>query len=278
MGNFRIKNVIVKSALNVLLGIGAIFMIFPFIWMILSSFKTSFEMMQLPLSFFPKVWTLENYRLVFEKIPVFRAFFNSIIVSSSITLLVLFTSSITGFIFAKMRFKGKELTFYYILLSLMIPVHVIIIPLYLVLTKFKMVNTYMGLIIPFAISGFGIYLLRSFIRGIPSELIEAARIEGASDFKIYLHIILPLVKPILAVLAILMFLWNYDEFLWPLIIVSGNELKTLPLVLALFTQGQSTYPAPSMAASSLVIIPVLIVYAFFQRYFVKGISLTGLKG
>ncbi|MCL5071495.1 MAG: carbohydrate ABC transporter permease [Actinobacteria bacterium] len=278
MDSLRIKRIAIKATLYVLLSIGALFMIFPFIWMILSSFKTSFEMMQIPLTFFPKVWTLENYKLVFEKLPVFRAFFNSLIVSSSITFLVLFTSSITGFIFAKMRFKGKELFFYYILLSLMVPIHLIIIPLYMVITKFGIVDTYMGLILPFAISGFGIYLLRSFIKGIPSELIEAAKIDGASDIRIYLNIILPLVKPILSVLAILIFLWSWDEFLWPLVVVSSNELKTVPLVLASFTMAEASYPAPSMAAASIVIIPVLIVYAFFQRNFVKGISLTGIKG
>lgn len=278
MNSFMTKTITIKVLLNVFLCIGAIFMIFPFIWMVLSSFKSSYEMMQLPLTFFPKEWTLENYKLVFERLPVLRAFLNSLIVSSGITFLVLFTSSITGFIFAKMRFKGKELLFYYFLLSLMIPIHLIIIPLYMVISKFKMVDSYMGLILPLAISGFGIYLLRSFIRGVPTELIDAAKIDGASDFRIYYSIILPLVKPILSVLAILIFLWSWDEFLWPLVVVSSNELKTIPLILALFTMAEASYPAPSMAASSVVIIPVLIVYAFFQRYFVKGISLTGLKG
>lgn len=160
----------------------------------------------------------------------------------------------------------------------MIPPQIVLIPLYILVNKFGWINSYQGLIFPWVMNAFGIFLMRQFMYGIPNDLIEAARIDGASDFRIYFSVIIPLVRSSIAVLGILIFLWTWDEFLWPLVIVNNNEMKTLPLLLVHFTQAEQQFPGESLAGASLVIGPVLIVYAFFQRHFVKGLSMTGLKG
>jgi multiple sugar transport system permease protein len=146
------------------------------------------------------------------------------------------------------------------------------------MSKFRWINTYQGLIFPFMMNAFGIFLMRQFMYGIPNDLIEAARIDGASDFRIYYSVIIPLVRSSIAVLGILIFLWTWDEFLWPLVAVSGNEMKTLPLLMSHFTQSEQELPGEALAGATLVIGPVLVVYAFFQRHFVRGLSMTGLKG
>jgi multiple sugar transport system permease protein len=274
---YKLSRYFSRTLLYVILSIGAFIFVFPFIWMLLSSFMTNAEITSSPLTVFPSSLYLQNYRIVFRDIPILRAFLNSIIVSSVVTFFVLFTSSLSGFMFAKMRFRGNNALFTYVLASLLFPTHVILIPLYLLVSKLKILDSYIGLALPFLISGFGIFLLRQFIYGIPTSLIEAARIDGGSDFKIYSRIILPLTKPVLSVLGILIFLWSYDEFFWPLVVVSSDKMKTLPLMLAHFTRAHGEHHGPSMAGSAIVVVPVLIVYVFFQRNFVKGMSMTGTK-
>jgi len=252
-------------------------MIFPFIWMLISSFKPSIEVISIPFKFLPTKWTFSNYKEVLQTLPMLKGYINSLIVSTSVVCLVLLSSSTAGYLFAKLRFKGRESLFFFILASLMIPPQIGIIPLYFLISKLHLTNNYIGLIVPFAMSAFGIFLMRQFISGIPNSLIEAARIDGATDFQIFYKVILPLIKPALSVLGILSFLWSWDEFLWPLIVITQNNMKTLPIILGHFTQAEAKYPGQSMAAITLVIVPILIVYAFFQRYFVEGMSMTGLK-
>lgn len=275
--NYKIISNILRVILHTFLVIGGLVMIFPFIWMIISSFKPSIEVISIPFKILPTKWTLSNYLQVFDELPMVRAYINSLIVSLLITFLVLFSSSAGGYLFAKLRFKGREPLFFFALASMMIPPQIGLIPLFFLVSKLHAANSYLGLVFPFAMSAFGIFLMRQFISGIPDSLIDAARIDGASDFIIYLKVILPMTKSAFSVLGILTFIWSWDEFLWPLVIISGNEMKTLPLVLGHFTQAESNFPGQSMAASALVIVPVLIVYAFFQRNFVKGMSMTGMK-
>ena len=275
--NYKIISNILRVILHTFLVIGGLVMIFPFIWMIISSFKPSIEVISIPFKILPTKWTLSNYLQVFDELPMVRAYINSLIVSLLITFLVLFSSSAGGYLFAKLRFKGREPLFFFTLASMMIPPQIGIIPLFFLMSRLHTTNSYIGLIFPFAMSAFGIFIMRQFISGIPNSLIDAARIDGASDFIIYLKVILPMTKSAFSVLGILTFIWSWDEFLWPLVIISGNEMKTLPLVLGHFTQAESNFPGQSMAASALVIVPVLIVYAFFQRNFVKGMSMTGMK-
>lgn len=268
---------ILRILLHLFLIISSLIMIFPFIWMIISSFKPSIEVISIPLKILPTKWTLANYKEVFEVLPMIRAYINSLIVSVSVVILVLLSSSTAGYLFAKLKFKGRDHLFFFVLASLMIPPQIGIIPLYFLISKLHLTNNYIGLIVPFAMSAFGIFLMRQFISGIPSSLIDAARIDGATDFVIYYKVILPLIKPAFSVLGILSFIWSWDEFLWPLVTINQNDMKTLPIILAHFTQAESKFPGQSMAAITIVIFPLLIVYAFFQRYFVEGMSMTGLK-
>lgn len=254
-------------------------MIFPFLWMVIASFKPNIDIISVDFKLFSSNWTLEHYRKVLSEMPVGRAYFNSLLVATVVTVSVIFTSSAAGFLFSKLRFRGRDVLFFIVLASVMIPPQIVLIPLYFMISKMHLVNTYPGLIIPFMMSAFGVFLMRQFTYGIPTELIEAARMDGASDWRIYFKVILPLVKSSIAVVGILTFLWTFDEFLWPLVTVNSKEMMTLPLILAKYAMAEGGVVAgSSMATTTLVVIPVLIVYAFFQRFFVSGMSMTGLKG
>jgi ABC-type glycerol-3-phosphate transport system permease component len=266
-----------RTLLHVVLGVGAIGFVFPFVWMILSSFMTNQEITASPITLVPGSLYFGNFQLVFHEIPIMRSWLNSLITAGLVVFFVLFSSSIAGFMFAKMKFKGNNTLFTLVLSSLLFPAHVILIPLYLLASRLKLLDSYAGIVLPFLISGFGVFLLRQFIYGIPDSLIDAARIDGASNIRIYLQIILPLVRPILSALGILIFVWTYDELLWPLTVINSNEMKTIPVVLGHFTRAHGQYPGASMAAAALVVVPVIIVYLFFQRNFTKGMSMTGTK-
>jgi multiple sugar transport system permease protein len=266
-----------RTILHVVLSAGAIGFVFPFIWMLLSSLMTNQEITASPLTLVPSSFFLGNFQLVFQEIPIMRSWLNSLITAGLVVFFVLFSSSSAGFMFAKMRFKGNNSLFTLVLSSLLFPAHVVLIPLYLMASRLNLLDSYVGIIMPFLISGFGVFLLRQFIYGIPDSLIDAARIDGASSLRIYLQVILPLVRPILSALGILIFVWTYDELLWPLTVINSNEMKTIPVVLGHFTRAHGQYPGASMAAATLVVVPVIIVYLFFQRNFTKGMSMTGIK-
>ena len=271
------KKTIYKTIIYVVLFIGGFIMIYPLLWMIINSFRTNFNLMTAPLVLFDPDYNLQNYIDVFGRLKLGRAFVNSLLVSSVITFFVLFSSSISGFLFAKFKFRGKEAIFMYALGTLMAPIYVILIPLFLLVSKLNLLDTLAAIFLPFLINAFGIFLMRQFIMGIPDSLIDAARIDGASDFGIYFRIIVPLTMPAISVLGILVFLWSWDEFLWPLVVVHTDTTKTIPIWLTVFTQAEAKLPGPSLAASTVVIIPVLIIYFIFQRNFLKGLSMTGLK-
>ncbi len=271
------KKTIYKTIIYVVLFIGGFIMIYPLLWMIINSFRTNFNLMTAPLVLFDPEYNLQNYIDVFGRLKLGRAFVNSLLVSSVITFFVLFSSSISGFLFAKFKFRGKEAIFMYALGTLMAPIYVILIPLFLLVSKLNLLDTLAAIFLPFLINAFGIFLMRQFIMGIPDSLIDAARIDGASDFGIYFRIIVPLTMPAISVLGILVFLWSWDEFLWPLVVVHTDTTKTIPIWLTVFTQAEAKLPGPSLAASTVVIIPVLIIYFIFQRNFLKGLSMTGLK-
>jgi multiple sugar transport system permease protein len=275
--SYHRRRIVFRIILYIVLGIGGFIMIYPFLWMIINSFRSSFNLMTAPLTVFDPAASLENYIMVFGRLKLGRAFLNSVIVSTIITVFVLFTSSISGFLFAKFRFKGKEALFMYVLGTLMAPIYVILIPLFRLVSAMGLLDTLAAIFVPFLIHAFGIFLMRQFIAGIPDSLIDAARIDGASDFGIYVRLILPLTMPALSVLGILIFLWSWDELLWPLVVVHSDATKTIPVWLTVFTQAEAKLPGPSLAASTVVIIPVLIVYFFFQRNFIKGMTMTGLK-
>ncbi len=264
----------------VILILGSLIAMMPFIWMILATFKTGAEVRQIPPTFFPNEFTLENYKTIFNdpQLPLGLFYRNSIIVAVSNTVLVLFTSSLFGFIFAKYEFKGKRFLFWFILATMMIPFQVTMIPGYLILVKLGLVNKLAGLIIPSAIDAFGIFLITQFAKSIPNEMMDAARVDGASEWRIYRSIALPQLGPALATLGMLTFMFNWNAYLWPLIVLTEQNVRTLPIILNWYSTQHSNQIHLTMTASVLVVLPILIVFLLSQRWIVRGLTLSGMKG
>ncbi len=259
--------------------LGTLVTLLPFLLAILTSFKTNAEIIRIPPTFIPENWTFQNYLTIFNdpKVPLLRFFFNSLFVSGSRVLGTLFTSSLAGYIFAKFRFWGRNLTFTYILGQLMIPFQIAMIPSYLILVKLRLVDSLWGLVIPSLVDAFGIFFMKQFIESIPSELIDAARVDGASEFAIYWRIILPQLGSALSALGIFSFMGSWNDYLWPLIVITTHEKRTLPLLLTWYNSQHGQRYDLTMAASVLVLLPILVVYFFFQRRIVQGVALTGFK-
>ena len=259
---------------------GSLISLLPFAWMLLSSFKTLKEVRQIPPTFFPQEFTLDNYQKVLtdEDLPLGIFYRNSAIIALANVIQVLFTSSLFGYIFAKFEFKGKKALFWFILSMMMIPSQMTMIPGYLILAKLKLINNLLGLIIPAAIDAFGIFLFRQFALSIPNELLDAARVDGAGEFQIYHRIVLPQLGPALATFGMLTFMFNWNAYLWPLIVLTEKNVRTLPIILTWFSNQMVDKTNLTMAASVLVILPVLIVFLFVQRWIVEGITLSGMKG
>jgi multiple sugar transport system permease protein len=251
----------------------------PFVWMIFGSFKTGKEIRQVPPTFLPENFTFENYETIFadEDVPLGLFYRNSAIIALANVVQILFTSSIFGYIFAKFEFRGKKAFFWFILATMMIPFQVTMIPGYLILTKLKLINNLWGLILPAAADAFGIFLFRQFCLSIPNELTDAARVDGASEFRIFRSIVLPQLGPALATFGMLTFMFNWNAYLWPLIVLTEQRVRTLPIILTWYSNQHSNQIHLTMAASVLVILPVLFVFMFTQRWIVKGITLTGIK-
>lgn len=252
----------------------------PFVWMILGSFKTGREIRQIPPTFIPQQFTLENYEKVLtdEDLPLGIFYRNSAIIALANVVQVLFTSSLFGYIFAKYEFKGKKALFWFIMSLMMIPSQMTMIPGYLILAKLKLINNLLGLIIPAAIDAFGIFLFRQFALSIPNELLDAARVDGAGEFHIYRRIVLPQLGPALATFGMLTFMFNWNAYLWPLIVLTEENVRTLPIILTWFSNRMVSNDHLTMAASVLVVLPVLIIFLFVQRWIVEGITLSGMKG
>jgi len=260
------------------LGLGMIAMIFPFIWMILGSFKTTAEIRANPLGFLPEAPTLDNYTQLFGRLDFATYFTNSVVVALFVTLGNIAFSSMVGYALAKLQFVGKRLLFVLVLGTLMVPGVVTFVPLFVLTSNLGLVNSYPGLILPFLITPLGVFLMRQFIMSLPDDIIEAARIDGASEWKIFLRVIMPLCGPAVATLTILTFLGSWNNFLWPLVVATSEEKYTLPVALALYSVGQNAAQyGLMMAGAVVVVIPVLLVFIVLQRYFVQGIALTGIK-
>jgi multiple sugar transport system permease protein len=252
----------------------------PFVWMVMSSFKTLKEIRQIPPTFVPQDFTLDNYARVLDDpdLPLGIFYRNSAIIAVANVIQVLFTSSLFGYIFAKFEFKGKKALFWFILSLMMIPHQMTMIPGYLILAKLGLINNLLGLIIPAAIDAFGIFLFRQFALSIPNELLDAARVDGAGEFYIYRRIVLPQLGPALATFGMLTFMFNWNAYLWPLIVLTEKNVRTLPIILTWFSNQQVDKTNLTMAASVLVILPVLFVFLLVQKWIVEGITLSGLKG
>lgn len=267
-----------RFLVQLLLVLGAISMILPFVWMFSTSFKPPEEVITWPPKFIPMRPTINNYIEAFQTAPFFRFFLNSLVVSSLSTISILLTSSFAGFIFAKYRFPGKNLIFIIILSTAMVPFQSYMIPFYLIVNKLGWINTYQGLALPLLIMSFGIFFMRQNIVSIPDELMDAARIDGCSEFKIYYRVIMPLSKPAMAALAIFAFKNAWADFIWPLLVANDINLYTMELGLGMF-QHRFTVDYGSITAGSVIsILPIIIVFAIFRRHIIEGITLTGLKG
>jgi multiple sugar transport system permease protein len=261
-----------------LLILGIVLLVGPFVWMVLGSIKTTGELRQVPPTWFPENPTLANYEDLFSRLNFLGYFFNSTVVAVAVTLGNIVFCSMLGYALAKLSFPGKRLLFVVVLGTLMVPSVVTFMPLFVLTANLGLVNTHAGLILPFLVGAFGVFLMRQFIAGLPDELLDAARVDGAGEHYIFWRIILPLCGPALATLGILTFLGSWNSFLWPLVVATSDTMYTLPVAIALFATGQQeTNIALLMAGSVVVIVPVLLVFIALQRYFTQGIAMTGIK-
>ncbi len=266
-----------KTGLHFFLVLTAIATLFPFWWMVVAAFMPDGQAMVYPPKILPQPFTTDQFRLLFNRLNMARYFFNSLLLSVVVTAISLFFNSMAGYAFAKYRFKGKNQLFKLLLSSMIIPAQVTMLPLFLMLKSIGLINTYGAIIVPGLANIFGIFLIRQYALGIPDSLIEAARIDGASDFQIYYRIILPLCLPILVTLGLFTFLGVWNDFLWPLIALTDNRMYTLPVALANLMGEHTKDPELMMAGSLLTTLPVVMIFLFLQKYYIRGIMLGGVK-
>jgi multiple sugar transport system permease protein len=282
-GGFVRTELLVRLGLYVMMGLVLVFWLAPLFWMLSTSLKPEGQILSLVPRWIPKTFTWVNYRDVLDKFRLVVWGRNSLIVATGATILGLIISIPAAYAFAKMRFRGQQWIFLLILSTILVPVHITIVPLFLGLAKLKLTDTYFSLIMPTVVNGFGVFLLRQFFQGIPQELEEAAIIDGASRLGILIRVVLPLSRPPLMAVAIFLFIQSWNDFMWPLIVTNTDATRTLPvgLVSALsgtVSGGAIAYYGMSMAGSVLATVPALLIFVALQRYFVQGIALTGLKG
>ncbi|QGQ48246.1 carbohydrate ABC transporter permease [Metabacillus sediminilitoris] len=262
--------------LGIVLTIGGFLISIPFIWMILSAFKPESEILQIPPTMWPKDFTFDNFSYLFDNMNFGKYTFNTIIVVLC-SFIGLFLNAMAGFAFAKYEFKGKQPLFYLVLATMMIPGQVTMIPVYLILNQLQLTNTMAGIVLPGLVGAFGIFLFRQFMSTIPDELLEAARLDGASEFRVFIQIILPISKPILAVQGILTFIAGWNSFLWPLIIANDESLYTLSVGLALLKGQYGGNFGLQMAGSTFMVVPIIIIFLLFQKHIIEGYTISGMK-
>ena len=272
------KETMMNRVSFVLLLLAAVMTLFPFFWMFSTAVKPPEELFAKVPVFFPSHPVWSTFADVFKIAPFARYFANSTIVALSAVVLTVFINLLAGYTFAKFRFWGRNFFFILILSTLMIPMQIIMVPNFIIISKLGWLNSFVGLVVPRAAEAFGLFLAKQFMDDIPIELIEAARIDGQTELKIFLGIILPNCKPLIAVLSIFTFMWRWNDFIWPLIIVSNRDMYTVQLGMVSFI-GQFNIEWNSLMALALMaIIPVLIVFLIFQKFIVQGIASTGIKG
>jgi multiple sugar transport system permease protein len=262
-----------------LLVVGLLLMVGPFLWMLLGSLKPPAEFLVSPPTFLPEAPTTNNYERLFGQLDFPRFFFNSSLVALLVTVGNVLFCPMLGYALAKLHWRGKGLIMGLVLATLMVPAGITLIPNFVLMRNLGLVNTYPGLILPFLVGPFGVFLTRQFMYGIPDELLEAARIDGANEWRIFWQVVLPITAPVLATLGILTFLGSWNSFLYPLVMAQEPTMYTLPVALATFATGQ--YQADHgmlMAGSVILVVPVLIIFILFQRWITEGIATTGLKG
>ncbi|MDP4084832.1 MAG: carbohydrate ABC transporter permease [Bacillota bacterium] len=257
---------------------GVVVVVFPFIWMILSSFKSLPDFYS--FSFWPHKFDFSAYKFIFKETNFLQWYLNSIIIGAIVTLSCLVFNSLIGYTLAKYKFPGRKAIFILILSTLMIPTEMLVIPWYMMGAKMNLIDTYLGIMFPGLIEAFGIFLMRQFMLGIPDDLLDAARIDGMNEFKIWWRVALPQVKPALSALGIITFLGNWNAYLWPVIVISTENMRTLPVGISLYATGDAGGIQWNMimGMSTLAVIPMIIIFLIFQKQIVEGITLTGVKG
>ena len=267
-----------KAIINgVLIGVAAV-VLFPLLWMVSVSFMQPGEASAFPPPLLPAHATLANYHELFARAGMGRYLFNSLLIATALTLLSLAFNLSAGYAFAKLQFRGRERIFQVLLGALVVPAQVTMIPLFLLMKWLHLVNSYGGVIVPALASVFGIFLVRQYARSIPDELLEAARLDGAGEWHIFARIVLPLLKPIIVTLAIFTFLGSWNDFMWPLIVLSDQGSLTAPVALAALSREHVQDNELMMAGSVVTILPVLILFLVLQRHYIQGLMLGGVKG
>lgn len=263
--------------LYVALMVAAVTFIYPFIWMIAAAFSPESEIGK--LNFWPSRPTWNNFTAMMGKIPIGRSLINSLLIAAITTSVVLITGSMVGYALAKMRFKGRQLIFYVIVFTMSLPFQITLIPNYILMVNFRLVDTYFALILPFAVSAFAILMLRQAFQGLPQALIDAARLDGCNELQIIFRILWPNIKPTLVTVAILTFIGSWNEVLWPLIVIRDEQLMTMPQLVTLFAVGgrADAQLGVKISAAVLLALPVMIAFLFFQRHFIQSMASTGLK-
>ncbi len=264
--------------LYVMLFVGAFVMIFPVLWMGMSTFKPEAEISAYPPSFLPNSFTFESLIKAWVKINFSRYFLNSLLVTCIATPLSVFTSAYLGYVWNKYEFRYKEPMFYIIIATMMIPGPMLLIPHYQVVLWTNLLNTYAAVILPAVVTPYGIFLMRQFMHGVPNELLDAGRIDGASEPRLFVQVALPLVPSALAAMSIIQFLANWDNLLWPLVVLTTTSKFTLSVGLATFAAEYERNFAAQNAGAFIAVFPVVIAFLLFQRQIIRGIALTGLKG
>ena len=257
---------------------GAAIMLTPFIWMLSASFKAQKDVFNFPIEWIPKTFHPENYQIIWTRINLIQYFTNTIKLTVIVTVIQLLTSSFAAYSFAKLQFKGRNVLFLLYVMTIAIPWQVYMVPQYILMGKLGLTNSHLGLILMHTFTAFGVFMMRQFYVGIPNELLEAARIDGLSEYGIWARVMLPLSKPAIATLCITSFVSEWNDFMGPLIYLSDDKLKTLQLGLRLFISQYSADYQFIMAASVVSLIPVFIVFISFQRYFIEGVATSGMKG
>ncbi len=258
---------------------GAITVFFPFFWMVVTSLKTAPEIQRVPLQIFPDRWAnLDNYHEVFHRESFGRYLTNSSVIASVSALSSLVVSSLAGYGFAKFRFPGREAFFFAIIGILMVPFQSVVVPLYLWVNQVGLLDTYLGILAPDLVSVFGVFLMRQAIEVIPNDYIDAARIDGCSEFRIFTRVILPMVKPAMATLLIIKFMWTWNEFFWPLVVVNSPAMRVVTIGLMSFTNIYFIEYNLLTAAAVISVLPILIIFLTLQKWVVRAVVMSGLKG
>jgi len=269
----------VRALIHLLLALGGVVMVFPVLWMVSTSFKPPTEVLLWPPPLLPLQPTLANYATVFDTIPIGRYFLNSVVISLVSTLCVVATSLVAGYVFAKFSFPGRDVFFFVILLTAIVPFESYMAPLYLQMVQIKWINTYMGVIAPYALMAFGVFLMRQHMRSaIPDELLDAARIDGASEWRIFRSIVLALSLPAVGALGIFAFIQAWAAFLWPLLVANKTDLFNLELGLNAFQFRYSVDYGPLMAGSVLSVLPMVLVFLVLRRQIIDSAAISGLRG